>query len=258
MLKRLIYLTAVFCSAVSFSFSQTTSQVAANNTVKEDTNSGKSSKPFVNTARLIEGKVNFVYDGDTIRIESKSDKQVYIIRLQGIDAPEDRQNYGKKSRNKLADLILDKDVHVVIKKKDVDDRFVGSVYYANQDINLRQIETGMAWHNKRYANELNLADRKLYAQAELKARAERIGLWEDKDPTPPWDYKKGVSSKKNKEKDEEKDVEKTDEKNAGKKAEANPVESSGKKYIRGPRGGCYYINESGGKTYVKDKSLCEN
>ena len=26
-------------------------------------------------------------------------------------------------------------------------------------------------------------------------------------------------------------------------------------YIRGPRGGCYYINGSGGKTYV-DRSLC--
>lgn len=26
-------------------------------------------------------------------------------------------------------------------------------------------------------------------------------------------------------------------------------------YIRGPRGGCYYINRNGGKTYV-DRSLC--
>ncbi len=27
------------------------------------------------------------------------------------------------------------------------------------------------------------------------------------------------------------------------------------KYIRGPRGGCYYINGNGNKTYV-DRSLC--
>jgi hypothetical protein len=32
--------------------------------------------------------------------------------------------------------------------------------------------------------------------------------------------------------------------------------SSGRQYIRGPRGGCYYINSNGNKTYV-DRSLCD-
>lgn len=31
--------------------------------------------------------------------------------------------------------------------------------------------------------------------------------------------------------------------------------SYGRVYIRGPRGGCYYINSNGNKTYV-DRSLC--
>ncbi|NGM73810.1 hypothetical protein [Sphingobacterium sp. SGL-16] len=31
--------------------------------------------------------------------------------------------------------------------------------------------------------------------------------------------------------------------------------NSGRTYIHGPRGGCYYINKNGGKTYV-DRSLC--
>src|SRR5690606_8410013 len=31
--------------------------------------------------------------------------------------------------------------------------------------------------------------------------------------------------------------------------------SSGRTYIRGPRGGCYYINRNGNKTYV-DRSFC--
>lgn len=34
---------------------------------------------------------------------------------------------------------------------------------------------------------------------------------------------------------------------------AQPVQS--RKLIRGPRGGCYYINRNGNKTYV-DRSLC--
>ena len=32
--------------------------------------------------------------------------------------------------------------------------------------------------------------------------------------------------------------------------------ASSKAYIRGPRGGCYYINSNGNKTYV-DRSLCD-
>ena len=35
------------------------------------------------------------------------------------------------------------------------------------------------------------------------------------------------------------------------------TDSSGRTYIKGSRGGCYYLNESGKKVYVKDKSLCE-
>lgn len=31
--------------------------------------------------------------------------------------------------------------------------------------------------------------------------------------------------------------------------------NSGRRYIRGPRGGCYYINSNGNKIYV-DRSLC--
>lgn len=50
-----------------------------------------------------------------------------------------------------------------------------------------------------------------------------------------------------------------------KKAEDNKSsESSNKKsgaggrtYIKGSRGGCYYLNDSGKKVYVKDKSLCD-
>ncbi|WP_312149360.1 hypothetical protein [Empedobacter sp.] len=32
--------------------------------------------------------------------------------------------------------------------------------------------------------------------------------------------------------------------------------SSNKKYTKGPRGGCYYINGNGNKTYV-ERSLCD-
>jgi len=43
---------------------------------------------------------------------------------------------------------------------------------------------------------------------------------------------------------------------AGKRPTASAAKTSTRRsYIRGPRGGCYYINRNGGKTYV-DRSLC--
>lgn len=39
------------------------------------------------------------------------------------------------------------------------------------------------------------------------------------------------------------------------KLTSSNTNSKSRNYIRGPRGGCYYINGNGGKTYV-DRSLC--
>jgi endonuclease YncB( thermonuclease family) len=35
-------------------------------------------------------------------------------------------------------------------------------------------------------DELSLSDRQLFLQAESTAQHKRLGLWHDRDPTPPW------------------------------------------------------------------------
>ncbi len=45
-------------------------------------------------------------------------------------------------------------------------------------------------------------------------------------------------------------------KNVKKNSQNKSAYSSGRYYIRGPRGGCYYINSNGNKTYV-GRSLCD-
>lgn len=37
-------------------------------------------------------------------------------------------------------------------------------------------------------------DRPIYAAAEEKARSERVGLWSESNPTPPWDFRKAKRS----------------------------------------------------------------
>jgi endonuclease YncB( thermonuclease family) len=125
---------------------------------------------------LIEGKVKNVYEGDTVNVETKDDK-VYLVRMLGIDAPEIRQEFGTKAQKKLSDLILGKDVIVIIRKRDSANHYIGTVYYGGKDVNLKQIETGMAWYFQQNGYEATEDDRKIYKQAEQKSRTERNGLW---------------------------------------------------------------------------------
>ena len=112
------------------------------------------------------------------------------MRLQGIDAPEKTQAFGQKSKQSLHQLIHNKQVTIEYQKKDKYGRTVGKVVHNGNDVCLEQIKLGMAWHYKQYESEQPKEDRETYAQAELSARANAIGLWKDKQPSPPWEFRK--------------------------------------------------------------------
>lgn len=209
---------------------------------------------------FIEGRVVIVHDGDHISVRA-TDGKVYSIRIQGVDAPELDQAYGKRSRKRLSDLVLNKEVRVIVHKRDMYDRYVGTVFNNGVDVGLRQIESGMAWHFKRFSGEQSADIRARYARAELKARNDRAGLWSDRAPIPPWEFREEDFAA-----DPDPDVEdaavQAAAANTTPPAPSGPPEtkpstpSGGRTYIRGPRGGCYYVNDRGTKIYVRDKSLC--
>lgn len=125
---------------------------------------------------LVEGKIKKVFDGDTFGIENR-DGKVYQIRMLGIDAPTRNQDFGDKSQKKLSDLILGKDATVIIRKMDSSERYVGTIYCGGKDINLLQLETGMALYFQQNGYEPLSSDHKIYEQAEQNARTKRKGLW---------------------------------------------------------------------------------
>ena len=143
----------------------------------------------VNASTLV-GHVVAVYDGDTITVIDATHTQ-YKIRLAGIDAPEKKQAFGKASKKSLSDFVFDKVVSIEYTKRDRYNRIVGKVNIAGQDINLKQIENGMAWFYKKYQKELILSDRLNYLHAQQVAEAEKIGLWVE-EPIAPWDFRKGA------------------------------------------------------------------
>jgi endonuclease YncB( thermonuclease family) len=83
-----------------------------------------------------------------------------------------------------------KEVTVDYDKRDRHGRIVGKVLLEGNDICIRQIEDGLAWHFKKYESEQPAMDRVKYSRAESDARAARVGLWRDPHPVPPWEFRK--------------------------------------------------------------------
>jgi endonuclease YncB( thermonuclease family) len=138
---------------------------------------------------LLQGKVVRIIDGDTVVILDQNNEQ-HKIRLQGIDAPERKQAFGKKSTIFLADSIAGKNVSIEFRKKDRYDRIIGKFFFNNIDVNLEQVRAGFAWHYKKYQREQNEEDRASYAYAENEARENLLGLWVDPHAIPPWDWRR--------------------------------------------------------------------
>ena len=135
------------------------------------------------------GKVIKVTDGDTVNVFT-SDHVTYKIRLLGIDAPEKKQAFGNRSKQALAELIDGKTVTVDYNKLDRYQRALGKIMFNGQDVNLRQVKLGLAWHYKKYEKEQDVEDRSIYANAEYLAQRDKVGLWTDSNPLAPWDFRK--------------------------------------------------------------------
>jgi endonuclease YncB( thermonuclease family) len=140
------------------------------------------------SALAFEGKVVGVSDGDTITVLDVQ-KEQHKIRLAGIDAPEKGQEFGNKAKEHLSDLVYGKTVNLPDAKIDKYGRTVSRVLVGNTDAGLAMIQAGMAWHYKKYEIEQSPADRIRYSEAEVRARAAKIGLWSQAIPTRPEDFR---------------------------------------------------------------------
>jgi micrococcal nuclease len=133
--------------------------------------------------REFSAKVIRIVDGDTFEVLD-SDNRVSKIRMNGIDAPEKKQAYGTRSREAISALCFGKQIRVRVYSKDRNGRLIADTYLDNRSLSLIMVSEGMAWHFKKYSSDTELA------QAELRARAARRGLWADPAPQAPWDYRR--------------------------------------------------------------------
>lgn len=138
------------------------------------------------SAETVVGKCVGVTDGDTATVLVDGNRQVKV-RFHGIDAPESSQDFGQRAKQKLSDLIYGKEVKVDILERDKYGRSVGKVYVGSTYTNYEMVKSGLAWHYVQYAkNDVELAF------AEKQAKGAKIGLWSHANPTPPWNWRKGI------------------------------------------------------------------
>jgi len=114
-------------------------------------------------------KVVKVSDGDTVHVLDQNTVK-HKIRLGGIDAPERKQAFGRKSGKNLANMVAGELVEVEYKKRDRYGWIIGKLIFNGQDINLLQVKQGYAWHYKKYQKDQVEIDRILYSSAEVEAR----------------------------------------------------------------------------------------
>ena len=131
---------------------------------------------------VIEGQVVRVHDGDTITVLEA--KKEFRIRLDGIDAPELNQAYGKASKRFAWDFAFGKRAVVRVSGIDRYGRYLGEVFVGGHSLNRAIVAAGLAWQYRQYSKDPVLA------ALEARARAGRLGLWKDPNPLPPWDFRK--------------------------------------------------------------------
>jgi endonuclease YncB( thermonuclease family) len=128
-----------------------------------------------------------VLDGDTLEAQWPDGARIRV-RLTDIDAPESCQPYGTEAARVLDGHVGRGGVDIVVVDVDRNQRVIGRVFAAGEDVSAALVRDGAAWFYAEYAR-----DDSLYA-LENDARDARRGLWAlpPGDRMEPWEFRRNV------------------------------------------------------------------
>jgi endonuclease YncB( thermonuclease family) len=129
------------------------------------------------------GQVVWVGDGDTIGV--LKDGVMQKIRLSAIDAPEKKQAFGPISKKGMASICAKRVAIVHPIDTDKYGRTVADVTCDGINAGQWMVANGLAWVYDQYA-----ANHAAYYDAQHNARRQRLGLWGDDNPMPPWEWRR--------------------------------------------------------------------
>jgi len=130
------------------------------------------------------GVVVGVSDGDTITV--MHDGKGVKVRLAELDTPEKAQPYGQAAKKFTSDMCFGKTVTVKPIEIDRYKRVVGHVTLQDgRNLTAEIIKAGFGWQYIKYSNDKTLS------ALERSAKEQRRGLWQEPNPTPPWEWRRG-------------------------------------------------------------------
>lgn len=136
-----------------------------------------SGRVSADSRQVFMARVTKVHDGDTVWVQplsgSSQTPATLKLRLEGIDAPEICQEWGRRSRDALADRILDQIIEVRTDHNDAYGRALAKIGLNGEDVGAWLVLSGHAW-SYRYKG-----DQGLYAEQESQARDVHRGLFAD-------------------------------------------------------------------------------
>lgn len=129
-------------------------------------------------------KVVGISDGDTIKV-LKDGKEVKI-RLAGIDCPERGQPYATVAKTFTSEKCFGKEVKLnITQKSDRYGRVIADVILPDgSSLSNELVKAGLAWHYTHFSKSKVLED------LQNEAKENKRGVWSEKDPIPPWEYRK--------------------------------------------------------------------
>ncbi|MGE9314245.1 thermonuclease family protein [Niabella sp. CJ426] len=135
-------------------------------------------------AQLPTYKVIGIKDGDTFAVLMDGKEQV--VRLAHIDCREKKQPFGARAKAFVSDRTFGRYVSLAHNDKyDRNHRLIAEVILSDRcNLNKELVKNGLAWHFKKHSDDT------IYANLENKARQARVGVWKDRNPVAPWEWRR--------------------------------------------------------------------
>lgn len=143
-------------------------------------------------AETFTGRVTGIADGDSLILADTQNRQRHI-RLAGIDAPEIRQAFGQNSKTALSAMALGRPARAECRRRDRQGNDWCVVTIAGQDVGLALVGDGAAWWDRHNSGRQGTQERNEYQRVEFLAKMQRRGLWNSKNPTPPWEWRRKMA-----------------------------------------------------------------
>ncbi len=145
-----------------------------------------------------EAKVDYVLDGDSVRVWEIKDKLLFLVSLYGIDCPEIAQPFGFEAKYFVEKILGKKKFTVTLVKMGKYNTALGYIQVDDEDLGSKLVRNGLAEVDRGSVRVFAEPEvKKRYMTMQKKAQKNKTGMWiQGKDYVYPLDFLRKKQSKK--------------------------------------------------------------